>query len=381
MSKKLNQKNIDLLNKVIWPDGSTAYDQGYRFLKDVANSLGFKNYNSFWKYVKRKGYVYYEELLSKQKMRKANKKAVGRINIPDSVLCDIFKVRYITYRVRLKRGLTKRQALGLDPFLDARTLKGNKKSKESKMIKREKSEDYRKKSSQEIKISEICERVGISESELRRRLETGETVRQAFDLEPESGIEFEVAKAFMYPMPLDIGFKVGDFWYRSVDQFARLWGIPSSRVRRLRKEGVQFEDIPNWSNKRNPGLYSPAFFNSDRKSASKVGRMYLVSLTLKGRSLIKVGITAGSVEERIASFKGPKKVLAEFEGRLKDCYQTEQSVLVILTERLGPGAAKEFALDGKTEMFSDAHPGNAHVYLNEVTMLANKNGLRQKWSA
>jgi len=378
MSADLSYNRIALLNSVIWPDGTTAYNRGFRSLTEVSRSLS-ENYNSFWRFVNRRGVVYYEEILIKGDRKSCSVTISHNVKVSNGLLCDIYGIGLDAYNARRGRGFTKRQALELDTFLDARTIKGQKTGSDFKIKKSKISGELAKRSSNKITFSEICQKRGLTEPEVKSRLESGQTIRQALEFEPKSGTLYEKAKSYMGAKPLDFGFKVWDLWYRNLKQFAQLWNLTESRVRRLKREGVPFEDIPLWADKTNPGRYSREFFKRHPEYANRLGRLYLVSFILNGQPMIKVGITSVSVEERVALLQGRRKrILSEYEGQLEDCYNAEQYTLECLKVGLGLKNAEGLVLDGKTETFVDPYPGRAKTYLAAIKLSGQRYDLSPK---
>lgn len=377
MNYNLSEHRVDLLNSVIWYDGRTAYDHGFRSLAHIARVLR-KNYQAVWRRIKRNGIVFFDGLWSIRRRDEVVAPKRSKIKLTDRLLCDVFNIKPCTYYGRRKSGRTRRQALGIDPFYDARTAKGERNNYLSGLKKGRKAQELVKKSSDKITLSEVCRERGLKEREVKKCLRHGQTMEQALGLEPLSGIPYEDAKSFISPNRLHCGIKVWNLWYRNLEQFARKWGLRVSRVRRLKKEGIPLEDIPFYPDKTNPGLYSQERFERDPELASQPARLYLVSFTLKGQLMLKVGVTCSSVEQRLCSVEGRKTILAEFEGRLQDCFSAEQLALEVFQNVCGLKRAGGIAMEGKTETFRDPDPSHVTDYLTVMKRAAKTLTLRPR---
>jgi len=377
MKANISEHRVSLLTSVIWDDGRTAYDHGFRSLAHIARVLE-KNYQAVWRRINRNGIVTFDGLRGVRRRNEIVVRKQKKIKISDQLLCEVFSIKPCTYYGRRKSGRTRRQALELDLFYDARTAKGARSDCLVRLQKDRKSLELVKKSSDKVKLYEVCRKRGFTENQIRKRLRNGQTIKQALGLEPLSGILYEDAERFMSANISDFGIKVWNLWYRNLDQFARKWGLRISRVRRLKKEGLPLEDIPFCPDKNNPGLYSKERFERDPELANQPARVYLVSFTLEGQLMLKVGVTCSSVDQRLCSMKEPINIFAEFEGRLQDCFSAEQLVLEVFQDVCGLQRADDIVMEGKTETFCNPNPRRAADYVAVMRRIVQTFPLRPR---
>lgn len=346
------------IHNVICSDGLPACQHGFDTITSISKRLG-KPYPAIYRQITRHETVTLKRLCEVKVQGEPRKPEPTPLKLTNQLLRGVFGIKKCTFDAALRRGLTKRQALQIDESLDARTVKGKRSDNEVKLKKATLKAEMFAASSDVVTLNDICTELGFTEAEIEDHLKNGRLIEQALGFEPLSGIRHEEAERLMFPKPLNFGLVVWDLWYRNLDQYANEWGLDLSRVQRLKKQGVPLEDVPFFPDKANPGLYSLERFKRDPELANKPATLYLASFMLDGRPMIKVGVTCSSVEKRLYPIKGPKTVLAEYEGRLVDCFCAEQLALELMRDMWAFPRAKGIAIEGKTETFCNRNPDTA----------------------
>ncbi len=112
------------------------------------------------------------------------------------------------------------------------------------------------------------------------------------------------------------------------------------------------------------GYYSLPLFNSNVNLANTPAILYLVKLSNKDKSFIKIGITKRSTEKRMKDIHNfEHKLLFEFHASLKTCFIIEQQILEkFKNEKLN--IIDEF--DGNTELFNISAENYIQEYLTQI---------------
>jgi hypothetical protein len=124
------------------------------------------------------------------------------------------------------------------------------------------------------------------------------------------------------PLPSMEKYEIDGRTFSSIAEVAEAHGLqPGQLTYRLRLMSLEEALVYRPAN----GRYTEARFEADPDLASVAGRFYFVTVTNSEGVLHKVGITAQSVEDRFRAVDF--FLLAEYSGRLYDLYRVEQTIL------------------------------------------------------
>ncbi|MDM5121990.1 GIY-YIG nuclease family protein [Aeromonas rivipollensis] len=211
----------------------------YHSLRQISDAYAV-NYNTMYKRYERgcrgdsllmpkeiKNYVEEEEVVKPEKKHSFKVEFEGVTYRNLNELCDAFGVKRVTYRSRLNKGYSKREALGIDPIEDGRRERRDKYEYQGKMM----------------TLSEISEISGSSVSTIRDRLNRGATVEQAISKEVQRSL-FKQRKSVNRRKAVNL--EVGGVVYGSYKALAEAYDMPYHVVNsRITHYGWSPEDAVN----------------------------------------------------------------------------------------------------------------------------------------
>ncbi|EKF9273614.1 GIY-YIG nuclease family protein [Vibrio cholerae] len=214
----------------------------YHSLRQISEAYAV-NYNTMYKRYERgcrgdsllmpkelKNYVEAEEVVKPEKKNSFRLEFEGVTYRNINELCDAFGVKRVTYRSRLNKGYSQREALGIDPIEDGRRNRWDKYEYQGKMM----------------TLSEISEVSGTSVSTIKDRLNRGATIEQAVSKEIQRSLSKQ-RKSVKKRKAINI--EVGGVVYRTYKELAEAYDMPyhvvHQRIKRITCRGLPPEDAVN----------------------------------------------------------------------------------------------------------------------------------------
>ena len=293
--------------------------------------------------------------------------------------CKQLNVLYVTYRKRLKRGLSVEQALGIALAPDGRALNeggGGKHRQPVEIVVNGKT--YHSYSAlaaahglaasvvrQRIAVYDWSPERAVSSEEGKGRKEkvNGVTYSSRTQLAKAFGIDFTTLMARLsnewtleeavglQRRPSSTVVQYGDVTYGSMLELATAVGIGAPTLQaRINKGKTLAEAIKAGKRIANSGRYNATLLQRDPVLANKPAHVYLIRMSINGGERYKIGITTGSVTRRLKPLGYPYTPIKTVSGTLLECFNREQQIIVALKDKRDD-AITPAMLDGYSEVF------------------------------
>ena len=267
--------------------------------------------------------------------------------------CRHYRVKYVTFNHRRRRGLTIREALGLDEVFDKRKLDRKKKIRKkspARYVVRGKIYDSASKLAEAYNlpkyvVSQRINQYGFSpyeavtmEGKSKQVIIKGKKYKSRAAAAREygksshnvnaaikRGLTIEEALGISSPKTKNTIYFRGNE-YKNRTSLAKAFDISLGKLNSRLKRGFSLDEALSMEKIiKNKGRYNQTILDRDIKLASKKAWIYFVSIRIKDENLYKIGITTRSVSERLSGIHYQE--LISFQDTLIKCFNLEQIIL------------------------------------------------------
>jgi len=315
-----------------------------------------------------------------------------------ALACVKYNVKFITFRVRKKRGLTDRQALGLDPWDD-----GRRKSRKEQNIKiKVKKVNLVIDGIRFTTYKSIAEHYKLPCHVLYNRMHYGYTVEQAVKMKGKGyKTEFrgkkyksyaELARAYnMTPEDFLGGINRGKTInqilgfepyitknsvkymgkiYKSMTDLASDYNLSPNTLHQRLRIGLSLDQaIKMGETPVNPGRYNETILNRSPETARKPAMLYFIQFKIEGINRYKVGITEQRLKDRFKKIRY-YHVIKTYKSSLINCYKLEQLILDEFKNKKDKSVNASH-LDGYSEVLANLSSDNIDRIINLINRVNN----------